>query len=122
MRIGLQLACDPAHLDAFLETARAADNAGVHSLWVNEGFGHAAFSGLAVLVRETRSVTLGTSIVNVYSRTPGALSQHFGTIDELSGGRMIIGLGASASGVIERLHRMPSRPSSATITSSAPTL
>ncbi|MGE3076141.1 MAG: LLM class flavin-dependent oxidoreductase [Dehalococcoidia bacterium] len=107
MKIGVQVAWDPLHLDAFLATARAADEAGVHSLWVNEGFGHDAFSGLAILARETRSVRLGTSIVNVYSRTPGALAQHFATIDELSGGRVIVGLGASAQGVIERFHAQP---------------
>ncbi|MEZ4479980.1 MAG: LLM class flavin-dependent oxidoreductase [Dehalococcoidia bacterium] len=86
---------------------RAADLAGVHSLWVNEGFGHDAFSGLALLARETQHVRLGTSIVNIYSRTPGALAQHFATIDELSGGRVIIGLGASARGVVERFHGLP---------------
>lgn len=107
MKIALQLAWDPAYLDAFLSTAAAADEAGVHSLWINEGFGHDAFSGLAILARETRNVMLGTSIVNVYSRTPGALAQHFATIDELSGGRVIIGLGASAQGVIERFHGLP---------------
>ncbi len=107
MRIGLQLAWDPAHLDVFLSMARAADDAGVDSVWVNEGFGHDAFSGLAILARETSRVRLGTSIVNVYSRTPGALAQHFATIDELSGGRVIVGLGASAQGVIERFHGQP---------------
>ncbi|MGD9933703.1 MAG: LLM class flavin-dependent oxidoreductase [Dehalococcoidia bacterium] len=107
MNIALQLAWDPAHLDTFLATARAADEAGVHSLWVNEGFGHDAFSGLALLARETQRVRLGTSIVNIYSRTPGALAQHFATIDELSGGRVIIGLGASARGVVERFHGLP---------------
>lgn len=107
MNIALQLAWDPAHIDTFLATARAADGAGVHSLWVNEGFGHDAFSGLALLARETQHVRLGTSIVNIYSRTPGALAQHFATIDELSGGRVIIGLGASARGVVERFHGLP---------------
>jgi len=104
MNIGLQLAWDPAYLDTFLSMAIAADEAGVHSLWINEGFGHDAFSGMAILARETRHVMLGTSIVNVYSRTPGALAQHFATIDELSGGRVLIGLGASAQGVVERFH------------------
>jgi alkanesulfonate monooxygenase SsuD/methylene tetrahydromethanopterin reductase-like flavin-dependent oxidoreductase (luciferase family) len=104
VKIGLQLGWDPAHLERFLSTAHAADEAGVQSVWLNEGFGHDAFSGLAILARETRNVRLGTSIVNVYSRTPGALAQHFGTIDELSGGRVIVGLGASAQGVIERFH------------------
>lgn len=106
-RISLSLAWDPQALDDFLDLAHAADEAGVETLWINEGFGHDAFSGLALLARETRRAKLGTAVVNVYSRTPGALAQHYGTIDELSGGRVIVGLGASGPGVIERFHGMP---------------
>ncbi len=106
-RICINLAWDPTQLDEFLALARAADEAGVESLWLSEGFGHDAFSGLALLARETRRAKLGTSVVNVYSRTPGALAQHFATIDELSGGRVLVGLGASGPGVIERFHGVP---------------
>ena len=106
-RISISLAWDPTHLDEFLALARAADEAGVETLWLSEGFGHDAFSGLALLARETQRAKLGTSVVNVYSRTPGALAQHFATIDELSGGRVIVGLGASGPGVIERFHGLP---------------
>lgn len=106
-RICVSLAWDPAHLDEFLSLAHDADEAGVEIVWVNEGFGHDAFSGLALLARETQRAKLGTAVVNVYSRTPGALAQHFGTIDELSGGRVIAGLGASGPGVIGRFHGLP---------------
>jgi alkanesulfonate monooxygenase SsuD/methylene tetrahydromethanopterin reductase-like flavin-dependent oxidoreductase (luciferase family) len=106
-RICIALAWDPAHLDEFLALARAADEAGVEALWLSEGFGHDAFSGLALLARETQRAKLGTSVVNVYSRTPGALAQHFATIDELSGGRVVVGLGASGPGAIERFHGVP---------------
>ncbi len=105
--ICLQIPWNPSDVKGFLAQARAADEAGVHSLWVNEGFGHDAFSGLALLARETERVGLGTSIVNVFSRTPGALAQHFATIDQLSGGRVLVGLGTSAPGVIERYHGVP---------------
>jgi alkanesulfonate monooxygenase SsuD/methylene tetrahydromethanopterin reductase-like flavin-dependent oxidoreductase (luciferase family) len=60
-----------------------------------------------VLARETKNIKLGTSIVNIYSRSPGALAQHFATLDELSGGRMIIGLGTSGHRVIEHFHGVP---------------
>lgn len=105
--ICLQLAWNPNDLDGFLLRARIADEAGVHSLWLNEGFGHDAFSGLGLLARETQRVRLGTSIVNVFSRTPGALAQQFATIDQLSGGRVVVGFGTSAPGVIERFHGLP---------------
>ena len=106
-RICVRLDWDPTRIDEFLALARAADEAGVESLWLAEGFGHDSFSGLALLARETQRVKLGTSVVNVYSRTPGALAQHFATIDELSGGRVIVGLGASGPGMIERFYGLP---------------
>ena len=106
-RISVSLGWDPQQIDDFLALARTADEAGVETLWVNEGFGHDAFSGLALLARETTRARLGTAVVNVYSRTPGALAQHYATIDELSGGRVIVGLGASGPGVIERFHGLP---------------
>ena len=106
-QICLQLAWNPTDVEGFLARARMADEAGAHSVWVNEGFGHDAFSGLALLARETGRVRLGTSIVNVFSRTPGALAQHFATIDQLSGGRVLVGLGVSSAGVAGRFHGVP---------------
>src|SRR5207247_10482507 len=54
---------------------------------------------------------LGMSIVYTYSRTPAALAQHLATLDELSGGRMVIGLGTSGYRVIEHWHGVPFQPS-----------
>jgi alkanesulfonate monooxygenase SsuD/methylene tetrahydromethanopterin reductase-like flavin-dependent oxidoreductase (luciferase family) len=64
-----------------------------------------------LLAHETERIKLGTGIVNCYSRTPAALAQHFATLDELSGGRMIIGLGTSGHRVIEHFHGVPFQPS-----------
>jgi F420-dependent oxidoreductase-like protein len=91
-------------MDSVVEQAKLADDSGVDSIFVAEAWGRDAFTTLAVLARETRNVKLGTSIVNIFSRTPAALAQHFATLDELSGGRMIIGLGASGPNVIEDFH------------------
>jgi alkanesulfonate monooxygenase SsuD/methylene tetrahydromethanopterin reductase-like flavin-dependent oxidoreductase (luciferase family) len=87
-----------------IERARAADDAGAHSIWVAEAWGRDAFTSLTLLAEHTRRIGLATGIVNTYSRTPGALAQHFATLDELSGGRMIIGLGTSGPQVIEHFH------------------
>ena len=91
-------------MDSVVEQAKVADESGVDSIFVAEAWGRDAFTTLAVLARETHDVKLGTSIVNIFSRTPAALAQHFATLDELSGGRMIIGLGASGPNVIEDFH------------------
>ena len=48
--------------------------------------------------------------MNIYSRTPGALAQHFATLDGLSNGRMIIGLGTSGPNVIEHFHGIKFNP------------
>ena len=86
---------------------RAADAAGVETVWVAEAWGRDAFSMLTQLAERTQRIRLGTAIVNVYSRTPGALAQHFATLDELAGGRAIIGLGSSGANVIEHFHGVP---------------
>lgn len=93
-----------------IERARAADEAGVHSIWVAEAWGRDAFTTLTLLAEHTRRAALASAIVNCYSRTPGALAQHFATLDELSGGRMIIGLGTSGPQVIEHFHGVAFNP------------
>ncbi|MDD9966336.1 MAG: LLM class flavin-dependent oxidoreductase [Myxococcales bacterium] len=90
--------------DSVLRAARVADEAGVDSLFVAETWGYDAFTLLSLLARETKRIKLGTSIVNIFSRSPAALAQHFATLDQLSGGRMIIGLGTSGPNVIEHFH------------------
>ncbi len=109
-RLSISVPWDPRNLEPLLARARAADEAGVDTIWVNEGFGHDAFSGLTLLAVETKRARLGTSIVNVYSRTAGALAQHFATLDQLSAGRIVAGLGTSGTGVIERFHGIPYQP------------
>jgi F420-dependent oxidoreductase-like protein len=91
-------------IDDVVEQAKVADDGGVDSLFVAEAWGRDAFTILSVLARETSNIKLGTSIVNIYSRSAAALAQHFATLDELSGGRMIIGLGSSGPNVIEHFH------------------
>jgi alkanesulfonate monooxygenase SsuD/methylene tetrahydromethanopterin reductase-like flavin-dependent oxidoreductase (luciferase family) len=95
---------------AAIERAKIADAAGIHSIWVAEAWGRDAFTLLTLLAEHTRKTQLATSIVNIYSRTPAALAQHFGTLDELSNGRMIIGLGTSGPQVIEHFHGIPFNP------------
>ena len=90
---------------------RLAEEAGVDTVWVAEAWGRDCFTILTLLARETKRIKLGTGIVNCYSRTPAALAQHFATLDEFSGGRMIIGLGTSGHRVIEHFHGVPFQPS-----------
>jgi alkanesulfonate monooxygenase SsuD/methylene tetrahydromethanopterin reductase-like flavin-dependent oxidoreductase (luciferase family) len=86
---------------------QAADEVGVDTVFVTEAWGREPFGPLAILADRTSRVKLGTSIVNVYSRTPAALAQHFTTLDEISNGRAIAGLGTSGKLVIEEFHGVP---------------
>src|SRR5260370_3624098 len=93
-----------------IEKAKIADAAGIHSIWVAEAWGRDAFTMLTLLAEHTKQIQLATGIVNSYSRSPAALAQHFGTLDELSNGRMIIGLGTSGPQVIEHFHGIKFNP------------
>jgi F420-dependent oxidoreductase-like protein len=101
----------PMDYDQACSRVRLAEAAGVDTVWVAEAWGRDCFTILTLLARETKRLTLGTGIVNCYSRTPAALAQHFATLDEFSGGRMVIGLGTSGHRVIEHFHGVPFQPS-----------
>ncbi len=103
-RISVNLPWNPDVVDTFLTRARLADEIGVDTISVLEGYGHDAFTGMALLAHHTSRARIASAIVNVFSRTPATLAQSFGTVDQLSGGRVVIGLGASAPGAIERFH------------------
>lgn len=92
------------------ERVKIADDAGVESCLIAEAWGRDAFTLLTQLAERTNRIQLGTGIVNYYSRSPAALAQHFATLDELSNGRMIIGLGASSANVIEHFHGIKFEP------------
>lgn len=92
------------------DRVKIADDAGVDSVFVAEAWGRDAFTLLTQMAERTKRIKLGTGIVNYYSRTPAALAQHFATLDELSEGRMIIGLGASSANVIEHFHGVKFEP------------
>ncbi len=97
--------------ERFFERVTIADKVGVDSVWVPEAWGRDCFTLLTQLAERTQRIRLGTGIVNVYSRTPAALAQHFATLDELSGGRMIAGFGTSGAQVIEHFHGVRFEPS-----------
>jgi len=95
---------------ALCEKVQIAEAAGVHSAWVPEAWGRDAFTILTLLADKTKRINLGTAIVNTYSRTPAALAQHFATLDEVSEGRMLLGLGTSGPQVIEHFHGVAFQP------------
>jgi len=88
---------------------RRAEELGYHSVWLGETWGRESFTQLTWLAAHTHTIKLGTGIVNVWSRSPALIAQTAATLDELSGGRLILGLGSSGPIVIENWHGIPYR-------------
>lgn len=87
--------------------ASTAESAGYDTLWAAEGWGSNAFMALAEAAAATETIRLGTAIANVYSRSPAVLAMSGATLARQSGGRAVLGLGASHAGLVEGLHGTP---------------
>lgn len=82
----------------------ALERAGLDTVWVAEAYGFDSPTLMGYLAAVTETVEIGAAILNVYSRTPGALAQTAAGLDNVSQGRAVIGLGASGPQVIEGWH------------------
>ena len=85
----------------------ALEQAGLDTIWVPEAYGFDSPTLMGYLAAKTERLEIGSAILNVYSRTPGALLQTAAGLDNVSQGRAIIGLGASGPQVIEGFHGVP---------------
>jgi F420-dependent oxidoreductase-like protein len=89
------------------DQVKALEDAGLDTVWVAEAYGFDSPTLMGYLAARTERVEIGSAILNVYSRTPGALLQTAAGLDNVSQGRAIIGLGASGPQVIEGFHGLP---------------
>jgi F420-dependent oxidoreductase-like protein len=87
----------------------ALERAGLDSVWVAEAYGFDAPTLMGYLAAKTETVKIGSGILNIYSRTPGALLQTAAGLDNVSQGRAILGLGVSGPQVVEGFHGVPYR-------------
>ena len=103
LKLGLQLgywgALCPG--DAHAELAIEAENLGYDSVWTGESWGSDVFTPLTWIAAKTSKIRLGTSVAQMSARTPAATAMHALTLDHLSGGRMILGMGVSGPQVVE---------------------
>src|SRR2546426_753493 len=91
--------------DELISWVQEGERLGYSAFCTTEESGKDAFAVLAVLARETRTISLGTAIVNFYSRTPTLLAMSARSIHDLSGGRFgPFGLGAGGIGFMQRGH------------------
>jgi F420-dependent oxidoreductase-like protein len=89
------------------ETIQEADRLGFDSVWTAEAYGSDALLPLAWWGSATERIKLGTSIVQISARTPAATAMAAMTLDHLSGGRLILGLGVSGPQVVEGWYGQP---------------
>ena len=90
-----------------LEAIHEADRLGYDSIWTAEAYGSDSLTPLAWWGSQTKNVRLGTSIIQMSARTPAATAMAAMTMDHLSGGRFILGLGASGPQVVEGWYGQP---------------
>lgn len=83
------------------------ERAGLDTVWVAEAYGFDSPTLMGYLAARTETIEIGAGILNVFSRTPSALLQTAAGLDNVSGGRAVIGLGASGPQVIEGFHGLP---------------
>lgn len=93
--------------EGFARHAKKLEGAGVEYLWAGEAYTGDAVSTMGFLAAVTKKAQIGSSILPIYSRTPTLLAMTAVQLDKLSGGRFILGLGASGPQVIEGFHGVP---------------
>ena len=89
------------------EQIAAAEDLGFDSVWTAEAYGSDALTPLAWWGSKTKKLKLGTSIVQLSARTPAATAMAAMTLDHLSGGRVVLGIGASGPQVVEGWYGQP---------------
>jgi F420-dependent oxidoreductase-like protein len=91
----------------FVEMAQEAERLGFDSVWSAEAWGNDAFTPLAWIGAQTEKIKLGTAVVQLSGRTPTSCAMHALSLDYLSQGRFILGLGVSGPQVVEGWYGRP---------------
>jgi F420-dependent oxidoreductase-like protein len=107
MRLGLNLGFWGSERVDYVALAREADALGYHSIWTAEAWGSDAVTTLTWLAAKTEKVCVGTAIMQMTARTPANTAMTAATLDRLTCGRMILGLGVSGPQVVEGWHGVP---------------
>ncbi len=110
MKLGLQLGYWPSRPPAaadIIQLAQDAEALGYDAVFTAEAYGSDVFTPLAWVGAHTQKIRLGTGIAQIAARTPASTAMHALTLDHLSGGRMMLGLGVSGPQVVEGWYGQP---------------
>ena len=103
----MRIACSLGSLlsvEQVIECTKMISKTKIDSIWIPETWGMENFSMLGAVSSETKSQKIGSSIINIYSRSPSTISMGAATTDILSNGRLILGLGTSSVPIVEDFH------------------
>jgi F420-dependent oxidoreductase-like protein len=104
MRLGLTAGYSGASMSINLDAILEAERLGYDSVWTAEAYGSDAITPLAWIGAKTTKIKLGTAIMQMPARTPAMTAMTAMTMDALSGGRFLLGLGPSGPQVVEGWH------------------
>jgi F420-dependent oxidoreductase-like protein len=104
MRLGLNIGYSGASFLDALPLVKHAETLGVDSVWAAEAYGSDAVSVLGYLAAATTRIKLGSAILQMPARTPATTAMSAMTLDALSGGRFLLGIGLSGPQVVEGWH------------------
>ena len=103
----MRIACSLGSLlsvEQVIECTKMISETKIDSIWIPETWGMENFSMLGAVSSETKTQKIGSSIINIYSRSPSTISMGAATTDILSNGRLILGLGTSSVPIVEDFH------------------
>ena len=107
MKVGLNGTNFGARAQVNMDLVTHAENLGFHSAWTAEAYGNDAVSTAAWMLAQTRTINVGTAIMQMPARSPAMTAMTAMTLDHLSGGRFMLGLGPSGPQVAEGWHGVP---------------
>lgn len=104
MKLSLMLGYSGAKMMLPMDLILEADRLGFDAVWTSEAYGSDAITVLSWIGALTKNIKLGTAILQMPARTPAMTAMTAMTLDQLSGGRMLLGLGLSGPQVVEGWH------------------
>jgi len=104
MRLGLNVGYSGSRMAIDMPLVQEADRLGYHSVWAAEAYGSDAVTPLAWIAGQTKSIHVGSAIMQMPARSPAMTAMTATTLDQLSNGRFLLGLGVSGPQVVEGWH------------------
>ena len=107
MRLGLTAGYSGQQMSVNMDLVLEAERLGFDSVWTAEAYGNDAVSTATWILAKTSRIKVGTAIMQMPARTPAMAAMTAMTLDQLSGGRFLLGLGPSGPQVVEGWHGVP---------------